>query len=262
MRSSRHDAFHLLSRLADRAQSRPRLEVVVFDRQIFLPDHGRIWIGLVREMWIVKVEENVLRVAVQVQSGRLGGGPRAFGDIERAVGHSLPVRIVLHRGDTRRRIRLSVQQIALRAAETTWTDRLAAVVDLGLDEQRGGPRNELRVEPDEESLVGNRASALNDQLDVALQRERLVELQIQDLALLVDVHLGGRDELQRLFLEGFVGEALDLVPLLVGEELSLDGDLELQRAEIAQRAGGLRVSPEPCGLRSTQRRSDGWEAAF
>lgn len=39
-----------------------------------------------------------------------------------------------------------------------------------------------------------------------------------------------------------MGELVDFVSLLVGEELALDGNLELQRTQIAERAGRLRVT--------------------
>ena len=39
-----------------------------------------------------------------------------------------------------------------------------------------------------------------------------------------------------------MGELVDFVSLLVGEELALDGNLELQRAQIAERAVRLRVT--------------------
>ena len=130
----------------------------------------------------------------------------------------------------------------MRGAGSTRTIRLATIIDFRLDEERGGPRNESRVEPNEKRLVGNGSGALNGQFDVAVQDQRLGERQIQDLTLLVDEHLGGLDELFGFFLEGFVGELVDFVSLLVGEELALDGNLELQRTQIAERAGRLRMN--------------------
>lgn len=129
----------------------------------------------------------------------------------------------------------------MRTAGSTRTIRLTAIIDFRLDEERRGPRNESRVEPNEKRLVGYGSRALNGQLDVAFQHQRLRERQIQHLTLLVDEHRGGLDELLGLLSEGFVGELVDFVSLLVGEELALDGNLELQRAQIAERAGRLRV---------------------